>query len=189
MTKSEAAKRIAKLRDEINYHRYQYHVHDTIEISDSALDSLKHELYKLEQQFPDLVTPDSPTQRVGGKPLPEFKKVQHKTPMLSLEDVFSREELEEWLERIYKVFPRGTYDFYAEVKMDGLAVSLVYEDGFFKVGATRGDGRVGEDVTGNLKTIDAIPLRLRVPTEKEIGHFLDQFGSGVDEKKFAHRLA
>ncbi len=189
MTKAEAKKRIEKLRDEIDRYRYEYHVLDTLEISEAALDSLKHELYKLEQQFPDLTTPDSPTQRVGGKPLPEFKKVQHKTPMLSLEDVFSREELEEWLERVHKVFPRGTYDFYAEVKMDGLAVSLVYEDGLLKVGATRGDGRVGEDVTQNLKTIDAIPLRLRLPTEKEIGHFFDQFGNGLDEKRFAHRLA
>lgn len=188
MTKAQAKQRIEKLREEINFHRYQYHVHDKLEISEAALDSLKHELYQLEQKFPDLITPDSPTQRVGGKPLPEFKKVQHKTPMLSMEDVFNLDELEEWIARNRRMYPRGRYDFFAEIKMDGLAVSLVYEDGLLKVGATRGDGRVGEDVTQNLKTIEAIPLRLRRPTEKELGKFLDDYGEGIDEKKFFHRL-
>ncbi|MEK7606760.1 MAG: NAD-dependent DNA ligase LigA [Patescibacteria group bacterium] len=168
MTKEEAKKRIVKLREEINSHRYQYHVHDRMEISEGALDSLKHELFKLEQVYPDLVTADSPTQRVGGKPLPEFEKVPHTTPMLSMEDVFSFEELREWLGRNERYFPRGIYDFYAEIKMDGLAVSLLYEDGLFVRGSTRGDGKIGEDVTMNLKTIEAIPLRLRVPTEKEV---------------------
>lgn len=168
MTKEETKKRIAKLREEINFHRYRYHVHDRMDISEGALDSLKHELYKLEQQYPDLITPDSPTQRVGGIPLPEFKKVPHAFPMLSMEDVFSFEELQEWLSRNRRLFPRGQYDFYAEIKMDGLAVSLVYANGLLEVGSTRGDGKVGEDVTRNLKTIEAIPLRLRIPTEKEV---------------------
>src|SRR3989338_6353714 len=140
MTKEEAKKRIAKLRDEINYHRYQYHVRDRMEISEGALDSLKHELFKLEQVYPDLVTPDSPTQRVGGKPLPKFEKVPHATPMLSMEDVFSFEELSEWLGRNERYFPSDAYDFYAEIKMDGLAVSLVYERGVLVQGSTRGDG-------------------------------------------------
>lgn len=189
MIKAEVKARIEKLREEINRYRYEYHVRDKLEISDAALDSLKHELFKLEQLYPDLITPDSPTQRVAGKPLPEFKKVEHKTPMLSLEDVFSKEEFNEWLERIKKVYPRGSFEFYAEIKMDGLAVSLVYTDGVLETGATRGNGRVGEDVTQNLKTIEAIPLRLRVPNEKEIGVFLDQFGQGIDEKKFSRKIA
>ncbi|KKU12650.1 MAG: ligase protein, partial [Parcubacteria group bacterium GW2011_GWC2_45_7] len=168
MTKEEAKKCIKKLREEINYHRYMYHVHDKLEISEAALDSLKHELFKLEQHFPELIASDSPTQRIGGKPLPAFKKVTHASPMLSMEDVFSPVELEAWLTRNKRLYPLGIYDFYTEIKMDGLAVSLVYENGLLKVGATRGDGRVGEDVTQNLKTIEAIPLRLRVPSEKEI---------------------
>ena len=129
MTKEEVKKRIIKLREEIDFHRYQYHVHDRMEISEGALDSLKHELYKLERHYPDLITPDSPTQRVGGVPLPEFQKVPHAFPMLSMEDVFSFEELREWLSRNRRLFPHGQYDFYAEIKMDGLAVSLVYKNG------------------------------------------------------------
>ncbi len=167
LTHQEAKQRVAKLKAEIEHHRYLYHVLDKIEISDAALDSLKHELYQLEQQFPDLLTPDSPTQRVGGEPLPAFKKVRHSSPMLSIEDVFTTEELADWLERIKKILPFSP-DFYAEVKMDGLAVSLVYKNGLLKTGATRGDGVIGEDVTQNLKTIEAIPLRLRVPNEKEV---------------------
>jgi len=172
MTRDEAKKRIKKLRGEIDHHRYLYHVLDKLEISEAVLDSLKHELYKLEQQFPDLITQDSPTQRVGGRPLPEFHKVAHRTPMLSMEDVFSLEELEAWLERVTKVYPSGKYDFYSEIKMDGLAVSLIYRKGVLTTGSTRGDGRVGENVTQNLKTIEAIPLRLRVPSEKEVKRLL-----------------
>ena len=168
MNKPEAKKRIAKLRAEIDHHRYLYHVEDRQEISDAAHDSLKHELFRLEQEFSEFITPDSPTQRVGGAPLPEFKKVAHKRPMLSMEDVFTPEELHEWLERIKRVYPHGTYDFYAEVKMDGLAVSLSYQDGVFVQGSTRGDGKVGEDVTQNLRTIEAIPLRLRKYTPGEL---------------------
>jgi DNA ligase (NAD+) len=174
MNKEEAKKRIAKLRESIEHHRYLYHVLDKQEISDAALDSLKHELYKLEQEYPDLITPDSPTQRVGGKPLDGFKKVTHRARMLSMEDVFSVQELEDWHERISKVATRTIKEWYAEIKMDGLAMSLVYEDGLLQFGATRGDGHVGEDVTMNLKTIEAIPLRLREPLEKEIVHFLKQ---------------
>lgn len=188
MTKNEAKERIEKLKKEINHHRYLYHVLDRQEISDAALDSLKHELYKLEQQFPEFLTPDSPTQRVGGKALDEFKKVQHKTPMLSIEDVFSFEEFEGWRERIQKIIPSARLDYYAEIKMDGLAVSLVYRGGIFILGSTRGDGKIGEDVTQNLKTIDAIPLRLHEPTEKDIGDFLKKFGEGLDKKKFLSRI-
>ncbi len=188
MNRQEARERIEKLKKEIEHHRYLYHVLDKIEISDAALDSLKHELLKLEQQFPDLITPDSPTQRVGGEPLPEFKKIKHTVPMLSIEDVFTFEELSDWLERNQKLLPRGHYDFYAEIKMDGLAVSLVYENGVLKTGSTRGDGVIGEDVTQNLKTVEAIPLRLRQLAGKEIKGRLEIRGECFMTKKVFEEL-
>ena len=170
MNKSEAKARIAKLREEINRYRYEQHVLDNLSISEAALDALKHELYKLEQEHPEFITKDSPTQRVAGKAAEGFKKVTHAVPMLSIEDVFSREEADAWLERAKKLEPNAAFDFFAEIKMDGLAVSLVYEDGVFVEGSTRGDGRVGEDVTQNLRTIEAIPLTLRkkIPGRVEI---------------------
>jgi len=164
MNKDEAKKRIEKLKKEINYHRYLYHVLDRQEISDEALDSLKKELFDLEQQFPALITPDSPTQRVAGKPLKFFKKVIHPTPMISFNDAFSEEDMKTWEKRYLdflenKVAPLPPR-YYCELKIDGLAIELQYEKGIFKVGATRGDGRIGEDATQNLKTIEAIPLKL-----------------------------
>ncbi|MDD5341584.1 MAG: NAD-dependent DNA ligase LigA [Patescibacteria group bacterium] len=188
LTKKQAEERIKKLREEINYDRYAYHVLDKSIIPDAALDSLKHELYKLEQQFPDLITPDSPTQRVGGQPLPEFKKVQHGIPMLSIEDVFSFEELKDWQQRIAKMVPHTKLDYHAEIKMDGLAVSIIYEDGVLIKGSTRGDGVIGEDITQNLKTIDAIPLHLHVPTDKEIKEFLEKYGEGIEKEKFIRKI-
>jgi len=164
MNKQEAQTRIQKLRDEINYHRYLYHVLDKQEISEAALDSLKHELFKLEQDFPELVTPDSPTQRVGGQPLEKFVKVTHSKAVLSLEDVFNFEELAEWLERNQKLVP-DNYDFYSELKLDGLTVVLTYQNGTLIKGATRGDGKVGEDITQNLKTIESIPLQISKKVE------------------------
>jgi len=180
---TEAKIRIDKLRKEIDKYRFQYHVLNSLEISEAALDSLKHELYELEQDHPDLITPDSPTQRVAGEPLPGFKKVTHAVRMLSIEDAFSFAEVEEWLERMRKLKPQEKFDFFAELKMDGLAVSLIYEDGSLVLGATRGDGTVGEEVTHNLRTIDAIPLKLRVPAEHEIDEFLKKHGGNLDEKK------
>ncbi len=188
MTKAEAKTRIEKLREQIAKYRYEYHVLDTLEISEAALDSLKHELYKLEQQFPELITQDSPTQRVAGKALEGFKKVTHAAPMLSIEDVFTREEADEWLARLRKLEPRGHFDFFAEIKMDGLAVSLVYEDGQLVRGATRGDGRVGEDVTQNLKTIEAIPLALRRPSVREIESFLRRHHGKLDATRVRSTL-
>src|SRR3990167_3917816 len=138
MNKEEAKKRIEKLRQVINRQRYLYHVLDRQDISDEAHDSLKHELWRLEQQFPDLVTPDSPTQRVGGEPLEKFEKVEHSVAMLSIEDVFSEEELRDWeeyLERLstYKAGLSGQekFEYFAELKIDGFAVSLLYKDGVF----------------------------------------------------------
>jgi DNA ligase (NAD+) len=162
MTKEEAKKRILKLRDAINHYRYAYHVLNKSLISDAALDSLKKELFDLEQEFPDLITQDSPTQRVVGKPLKEFKKVQHEVPMLSFNDAFSRQDIEDWLERMENYLGKKIQpaEFYGELKIDGLAIELVYENGFLTQGSTRGDGIIGEDVTENLKTIEAIPLKL-----------------------------
>jgi len=188
MTREEAKARIKKLKIEVEHHRYLYHVLDREEISDAALDSLKHELYELEQAHPELITGDSPTQRVGGEARPEFKKVKHAAPMLSMEDVFSFDELKAWHERNLKIIPRLKEEFYAEVKMDGLAVSLIYENGILVGGSTRGDGKVGEDVTQNLKTIEAIPLKLREPSEEELKKFVRAAGENIDEKKFRASL-
>ncbi len=168
MTKSEAKQRIEKLRTEINHHRYLYHVLDRIEISDAALDSLKHELAQLEEEFPDLITADSPTQRVGGAPLPEFTKVHHHVPMLSLNDTFSVEEVREWETRLVRLLEKKPADYYAEIKMDGFSISLVYRDGVLDHAATRGDGQTGEDVTMNVKTVEAVPLRLLTDAPKDI---------------------
>ncbi len=161
MTHSDAAVRIAKLRDAINEYRYQYHVLDSLEISEAALDALKHELKQLEDQYPDLITSDSPTQRVAGTALDKFSKITHQFPMLSIEDVFSFNELREWENRAKKVGAHDRVDYYAMVKVDGLAMSLVYEDGVLISAATRGDGLVGEDVTHNIRTIESVPLKLR----------------------------
>jgi len=164
MNKRQVKQRIEKLKKIINHHRYLYHVLDRQEISDSALDSLKKELFDLEQKFPEFVTPDSPTQRVGGEPLEKFEKVRHSQPMLSFNDAFSQEDMKDWLERNLKLLSneeRLKIDYYCEPKLDGLAIELVYEKGLLKTGSTRGDGIIGEDVTQNLKTIEAIPLKLR----------------------------
>ena len=168
--KTKAKIRIEKLRDEINRHRYLYHVLDKQEISEAALDSLKHELAKLEEQFPDLIAPDSPTQRVAGRPLEEFQKVRHSIPMLSLNDAFDQEEMKAWEDRLKRLRPdMKAFDYYSELKMDGLAVSLLYENGILARGATRGDGITGEAVTQNIRTIEAIPLRLENPANEKSG--------------------
>jgi len=164
MTKKEAKRRIEKLKKLIHHHRYSYHVLDRQEISEAALDSLKKELFDLEQKFPDLVTSDSPTQRIGGKPLEKFEKVRHSQLMLSFNDAFSEKDMKDWQERIGRLLTpeeRREVDFYCELKIDGLAIELTYEKGILKTGSTRGDGLIGENVTQNLKTIEAIPLKLR----------------------------
>ena len=163
MNKQEAKKRIGKLKQVIDHHRYLYHVLDRQEISESALDSLKKELFDLEQLYPDLITANSPTQRVAGAPLAKFKKVEHKKLMLSLQDGFSNEDIVAWEERLKRLLTEkeaSQLDYFAELKFDGLAVELLYQKGVFVLGATRGNGVIGEDITQNLKTIEAIPLEL-----------------------------
>ena len=168
MNHAAARERIAHLKKLINRERYRYHVLDKQTMSDAALDSLKKELFDLEQRFPDLVTPDSPTQRVAGKPLKQFAKVRHAQRMTSFNDAFSEEDMRAWLERLENYLghkiqnPKSKIQnpFYCELKIDGLAIELEYENGVFVRGSTRGDGMVGEDVTQNLKTVEAIPLRL-----------------------------
>jgi DNA ligase (NAD+) len=176
MSKAEAKERILKLRKLIDRYRYEYHVLDTQEVSDAVNDSLKHELYTLEQEHPEFITADSPTQRVGGKPLDKFKKVPHVYPMLSMEDVFSFDELNDWHDRVLKIREGNSLDFYAMLKIDGLAVSLVYVDGVLLTAATRGDGKIGEDVTNNIKTIESVPLSLRSPDEAELKSLKKDFG-------------
>ena len=161
MTKAEAESRILKLRELINDYRYHYHVLDESIMSESAADSLKHELTLLEEKFPELITPDSPTQRVAGQPLDKFNKVTHQTRMISLADVFSEAEVREWVARNYKLVPAKTQlTFFTDIKMDGLAMSLHYHNGILTQAVTRGDGLVGEDVTMNVRTINNVPLRL-----------------------------
>jgi DNA ligase (NAD+) len=161
MKKEEAKERIDKLKKLINHHRYLYHVLNKQEISDETLDSLKHELYKLEQQFPEFISADSPTQRVAGKVLEGFKKIRHKTPMLSIEDIFSEKELENWQKYLKRITDQQ-FEYFLEPKIDGFAVTLVYENGVLVQAATRGDGKIGENVTQNIRTIESIPLKLQI---------------------------
>jgi DNA ligase (NAD+) len=159
---SDVIERVAKLRDLINDYRYHYHVLDESTMSESAADSLKHELSLLEEKYPGLITPDSPTQRVAGVALDKFVKVIHRVPMISLQDVFNREEVEAWVERTDKLLPGDKHEFLCDIKMDGLACALIYEDGVLVQAVTRGDSKIGEDVTMNVRTIENVPLRLRV---------------------------
>jgi len=159
---SEAKKRAEKLRKLIDEYRYQYHVLDEPTISDEIYGSLTVELREIENDYPELIMPDSPTQRVGGQPLEKFEKVQHISQMLSLNDVFSQEEILDWEQRTKKLVGKSL-DYFCELKIDGLSIMLTYENGLFVRGATRGNGLIGEDVTQNLRTIPSIPLKLRKP--------------------------
>src|SRR3989338_2134397 len=173
--KKQVRDRLAKLRQVINHHRYLYHVLDREEISAAALDSLKRELSELEKKFPELVTPDSPPQRIAGAPLRGFRKVTHQVAQWSFNDVFTPDELREFDARIKKILRPalkegatraglGTNPTYTtELKIDGFKIVLTYEKGVLKTAATRGNGQVGEDVTANVKTIESIPLTLTEP--------------------------
>lgn len=156
----EEQQRAAALREQINYHNYRYYVLDNPEIPDAEYDRLLRELEALEAEYPDLVTPDSPTQRVGAAPLKAFSEVRHEVPMLSLSNAFSEEELQAFDRRARERLDLEQVTYAAEPKLDGLAISLLYEHGVLVRGATRGDGTTGEDVTQNVRTIDSVPLRL-----------------------------
>jgi len=156
----EASQKIDKLRLEIDHHNYRYHVLDSPEISDAEYDNLMRELKQLEEQYPQFLTDDSPSQRVGAAPVESFGVVEHPQPLLSLGNVFSEDELESWYTRTLKLAGSSRFDFVGEHKIDGLAVALTYVDGKLTTGATRGDGFRGEDITQNLRTVRSIPLSL-----------------------------
>ena len=173
MTTKDIKTRIEKLRETINRHRYLYHVLDRQEISDAALDSLKRELAELEKQYPRYASPDSPTQRIGGKPLDKFAKIVHKARQWSFADAFTEEEIKEFDERVKRMLTKeppstsdvegGKTEYVCELKIDGFKIVLTYENGILRTAATRGDGATGEDVTQNIKTIESIPLKLEKP--------------------------
>ncbi len=179
LTKLEAKKRLAQLRQTIDAYRYEYHVLDRQSISDAALDSLKHELTQLETLYPEYITSDSPSQRVAGKPLAGFTKVEHAQRMFSLADVFNDRELRDWDTRWRKLRPDAATKYLADLKLDGLAITLRYERGMFIQAATRGDGYIGEDVTQNVRTIEAVPLQLR--TAELPPKILDRVSHGIVE--------
>ncbi|MBS1252423.1 MAG: DNA ligase [Anaerolineales bacterium] len=180
-TQQDIAERTQNLRNEIRRHAYRYHVLDDPVISDAAYDSLVRELEALEAQYPELITPDSPTQRVGAPPLDQFERVEHPQPMLSLDNAFDAEEVREWRHRIGRLLPEDVeLEYTVEPKIDGLAVALTYEAGVFVRGATRGDGYVGEDVTVNLRTLPSIPLRVPIPRGEETK---EQRGRGAEGQR------
>jgi DNA ligase (NAD+) len=164
----EPTQRITELREQLRYHNYRYYVLDDPIASDAEYDALMRELRALEQAHPGLVTPDSPTQRVGGAASEKFAKVQHPVPMLSLGNAFDENDLRAWRERVLRLLGDDTpVAWVVEPKIDGLAIALTYENGVFARGATRGDGEIGEDVTANLRTIPSIPLQLRMPDQAD----------------------
>jgi DNA ligase (NAD+) len=160
----DLGKKIESLRDKIRHHESLYYVLDSPEISDAEFDKLMQQLKQIESDHPDLVTPDSPTQRVGGKPREGFVKVPHSSPMLSLDNTYNEEELRDWERRVHELSGRSDVDYVCELKLDGMSLALVYEDGKLARGVTRGDGSVGEDVTLNIRTVRSIPLV--IPSEK-----------------------
>jgi DNA ligase (NAD+) len=167
METSSTQKRVTELQTLLNQYNYEYHILDKPSVPDAEYDQLLRELIELEEQFPELRTPDSPTQRVGGDVLSMFEKVEHRTPMLSLGNAFNESDLRDFDRKIRQAVG-DKFSYVCELKIDGLAVSLRYEDGLFVQGATRGDGTIGEDITANLKTIKSIPLRLTKPFTMEV---------------------
>src|SRR5881397_3894706 len=163
MKRADAAQRVAELREQIHHHDYLYYAESQPEVSDAEYDALMRELRELEASFPDLVTADSPTQRIAGTPTDIFKPVEHHAAMLSLDNATSPDDLREFEARITRALPGARFEYVCEPKIDGLGVALLYERGRFTRGATRGDGRVGEDITQNLRTIKAIPATLHGP--------------------------
>jgi DNA ligase (NAD+) len=189
MSDPDVRKQIEELRQQINYHNYLYHTLDSPIISDYEFDQLMNKLKELEAAHPELITPDSPTQRTGGAPLDKFRKVQHPVPVLSLANGFGRQDILDWYERILKIDPAvANADYVLEPKLDGLTVVLHYENGLFVLGATRGDGFVGEDITENLKTIPSIPLRVPIRGDIKPPEQLVVRGEAIIFKKDFERL-
>jgi DNA ligase (NAD+) len=169
MSSPAIEKKIDALREKIRHHEYRYYVLDSPEISDAAFDALMNELKRLEADHPKLITPDSPTQRVGGKPREGFVKAKHSSPMLSLDNAYSEEELHDWERRVHELSGRTDIEYMCELKLDGMSLALVYHDGRLERGITRGDGNVGEDVTLNVRTVRSVPLSVAKDKLKKAG--------------------
>src|SRR5579862_3804309 len=169
----DAEKKIEALREKIRHHEYQYFVLDNPEISDQEFDKLTKQLKDLEAEYPELITPDSPTQRVGGKPREGFVKVRHSSPMLSLDNTYSEDELRAWERRVHELSGRRDVEYVCELKLDGMSLALTYEDGKLARGVTRGDGTTGEDVTLNVRTVRSIPLSISKERLKKAGVLVD----------------
>src|SRR5258708_32001129 len=153
-------KKLEALREKIRHHEYRYYVLDDPEISDADFDKLMNELKRLEAEHPALVTPDSPTQRVGGKPREGFVKAKHSSPMLSLDNAYTEEELRDWERRVHELSGRTDVEYLCELKLDGMSLALIYSNGRLERGITRGDGSVGEDVTLNVRPVRSVPLSI-----------------------------
>ena len=190
MPKNDQLQRALQLRNLIDDYRYRYHVLDDPTVTDEVYDSLTRELRLIEEKHPQLITPDSPTQRVGGKVSADFASITHRKRMLSLNDVFSLEELERWQARMHKLLGSKKDDYYGELKMDGLAMALQYENGIFVRAITRGDGTTGEDVTHTVRTIESIPLKLRQSKKvtKEVYEFFEVRGEVIIPKAEFERI-
>lgn len=174
-------KRYQELKDLLNQYSYEYHALDSPSVDDAVYDSLYDELKKIEAENPELITPDSPSQRVGNQILDKFTKVAHKKMMISLNDVFDRSEVEAWVKRMDKLLPGSKHEFFCDIKKDGLACSLIYQDGILVQAVTRGDGQIGEDVTINVRTIKNVPLRLQEQTPKQGSSSYSKFLNGRTE--------
>src|SRR5271169_5244404 len=169
MSSSALQKKIDALREKIRHHEYLYYVLDKPELTDAEFDKLMNELKRIEAEHPEFVTPDSPTQRVGGKPREGFTKAKHSSPMLSLDNAYSEEELRDWERRVHELSGRDDVEYMCELKLDGMSLALVYADGRLERGITRGDGSVGEDVTLNVRTVRSIPLVISKDKLKKAG--------------------
>src|SRR6201998_2256946 len=165
----DVAAKIEALRQKIRHHEYRYFVRDDPEISDFDFDKLVEQLKKLEAEHPELITPDSPTQRVGGKPREGFVKVAHSSPMLSLDNTYNEDELPAWERRVHELTGRKDVDYVCELKLDGMSLAVIYEDGKMGRGIPRGDGSVGEDVTLNVRTVRSVPLSIPKDRLKKAG--------------------
>jgi DNA ligase (NAD+) len=169
MSSPAIQKKIEALREKIRHHEYRYYVLDDPELSDADFDKLMNELKRLEAEHPELVTPDSPTQRVGGKPREGFVKAKHSSPMLSLDNAYSEDELRDWERRVHELTGRTDLEYMCELKLDGMSLALIYSDGRLERGITRGDGNIGEDVTSNVRTVRSIPLTISKDKLKKAG--------------------